>query len=77
MVDGRKVSLGPSGSRGSSKTKALSKSKVMYLAEVIAVEETYAANRIKVKLEGFDNGLSVGDYSLVFPIFTFTFKCGA
>ncbi len=64
---GRKVSLGPSGSPGSSQTKALSKSKIMYLAEVIAVDETYAANRIKVRLDGLDDGLTLKDIPWCFP----------
>ena len=64
---GRNVSLGPGGSRGSGKTKALSKSKIMYLAEVIAIEETYAANLIKVKLEGFDDGSDIKDIPWCFP----------
>jgi hypothetical protein len=67
MVDGRKVSLGPSGSPGSSQTKALSKSKIMYLAEVIAVDETYAANRIKVRLDGLDDGLTLEKIPWCFP----------
>lgn len=64
---GRKVSLGPSGSPGSSQTKALSKSKIMYLAEVIAVDETYAANRIKVRLDGLDDGLTLKKIPWCFP----------
>ncbi len=63
----RNLSLGPGGSKGSGQTKALSKSKIMYLAEVIAVDETYAANRIKVKLEGFDDALSLEKIPWCFP----------
>lgn len=65
---GRNVSLGAGGSRSSSETKALSENKVMYLAEVIEVEGSdYAANRIKVKIDGFDNALTLEQIPWCFP----------
>ena len=65
---GRNISLGPGGSRSSSETKALSENKIMYLAEVIEVEGgDYAANRIKVKIDGFDKGLTQKEIPWCFP----------